>query len=138
MRIATVLMLGIGAALLAPRLVAPVAESHALGQAVGCPAALVLPEELNGLVRARDDDGAPCGSETVLMPTPLTLVEISAQAMGPIWTGTAAAPNDRIEKADRLLREAYAQVRDGLERITRITPPRDGRVGEIERTTVSR
>lgn len=118
MRIAAVLVLGIGAALLAPRLAVPPAESHALGQgAPACPAALVLPEELGILVKARNDARTPCRAEIVFMTTPLTLVEISTQAMAHIWARPAPAPNARIEKAQQIIRQAYETVMGGLEAV---------------------
>lgn len=141
MRIATLLVLGIGAALAAPQLAAPPAESHALaGGPPSCPVALALPEELNVLVKARDDEKAPCRAEIVFITTPVTLMEISAQAMGHIWAGTTDSPNARIERADRLLRNAYAKVMVGLESVTGIerAAPQDDVVGEIDRTGLSR
>lgn len=135
MRAATVVIVGIAAALLAPVLAAPPAQGLGVGQgAPRCAMALALPQELGALVTARGD-GAPCSPEIVLLTTPLTLVEISAHAMTDIWTGTTAAPNARIEKADRLLRGVYARVKNGLERITGSDPaPQDGMAGETEGT----
>jgi hypothetical protein len=131
MRAATVVIVGIAAALLAPVLAAPRAESHALDGAPVCPSALALPEELNALVRVRADGGAPCRAEIVFMTTPLTLVEISARAMAHIWTQPVPAPNAKIEKAQQVIRQAYETVMDGLEAVAGNQPP-DAATGEAK------
>jgi hypothetical protein len=117
MRAATVVIAGIAAALLAPMLAAPRAQSHALDSAPVCASALALPEELNALVRVRADGSAPCRAEIVFMTTPLTLVEISARGIAHIWAQPAPAPNARIEKAHQVIRQAYEKVMDGLEAV---------------------
>jgi hypothetical protein len=115
MRAATVVIAGIAAALLAPVLAAPRAQSHALDSAPVCASALALPEELNALVRVRAD--GRCRAEIVFMTTPLTLVEISARGIAHIWAQPAPAPNARIEKAHQVIRQAYEKVMDGLEAV---------------------
>jgi hypothetical protein len=116
MRAATVVIVGVGAALLAPMLAAPRAESHTMGQGVPrCAMVLALPEELGGLIKARQADAAPCSPEIVFMTTPLTLVEISAQAVAHIWA--QPAPNPRIDKAQQIIRQAYETVMGGLEAV---------------------
>jgi hypothetical protein len=123
MRAAMVVSVGIAAALLAPLLAAPRAESHALDSAPVCASALALPEELNGLIRVRADGRAPCRAEIVFMTTPLTLVEISARGLAHIWAQPAPAPNAKIEKAHRVIRQAYETVMDGLEAVAANQPP---------------
>ena len=126
MRAATVVILGIAAALLAPVLAAPPAQGLGVGQgAPSCAMALALPQELGALVKARAD-GAPCSPEIVLLTTPLTLVEISAQGIAHIWSQPAPAPNARIEKAHQVIRKAYETVMDGLASMAANAPPAGG------------
>lgn len=123
MRAATVVIVGIAAALLAPVLAAPPAQSLAVGQdAPSCAMALALPEELGALVKTRGD-GAPCSPEIVLLTTPLTLVEISAKGLAHIWAQPAPAPNPRIKKAHQVIRQAYETVMDGLVSMAANAPP---------------
>lgn len=127
MRAATVVIAAIAAALLAPVLAAPPAQSLAVGQdAPSCAMALALPRELGALVTARGD-GAPCSPEIVLLTTPLTLVEITAEGIAHIWAQPAPAPNARIEKAHQVIRQAYETVMDGLVSMAANAPP----TGEI-------
>ncbi len=128
MRAATVVIVGIAAALLAPVLAAPAAQSLVVGQeAPSCAMALALPEELGALMTGREADGAPCSPEIVLLTTPLTLVEISAKGLAHIWAQPAPAPNARIEKAHQVIRRAYETVMDGLVSMAANAPP----TGEI-------
>ncbi len=123
MRAATVVIVGIAAGLLAPVLAAPPAQSLGVGQdPPSCAMALALPQELGALVKA-GRDGAPCSPEIILMTTPLTLVEISAQGFAHIWARPAPAPNARIEKAHQVIRQAYERVMGGLERMAANAPP---------------
>ncbi|MEY4708698.1 MAG: hypothetical protein RJB58_2421 [Pseudomonadota bacterium] len=126
MRAATVVIVGIAAALLAPVLAAPPARGLGVGQgAPSCAMALALPQELRALVRAREADSAPCSPEIVLLTTPLTLVEISTKGIAHIWAQPAPAPNARIEKAHQVIRQAYETVMDGLASMAANAPPTD-------------
>ncbi|MES2473939.1 MAG: hypothetical protein V4601_13990 [Pseudomonadota bacterium] len=137
MRAATVVIVGIAAALLAPVLAAPRAESHALDSAPVCPSTLALPEELNALVRVAADGRAPCRAEIVFMTTPLTLVEISARGIAHIWAQPAPAPNARIEKAHQVIRQAYEAVMDGLDAVAGNTPATDDKIAAEDKPAAS-
>ncbi len=123
MRAATVVIAGIAASLLAPVLAAPPAQGLGVGQdAPRCAMALALPQELGALVTARGDS-ARCSPEIVLMTTPLTLVEITAEGIAHISAQPAPAPNARIEKAHQVIRQAYETVMDGLVSMAANAPP---------------
>jgi len=114
MRAVVVVILAVAAALIAPRLVVAPAQSHVPGAALpDCRAVLALPGELYALVSVGAD--AACGPAIVLMPSPLTLADMSAQAMAHIWAQPEPAPNERIAKAQRAIRQTYDRMMDGIE-----------------------
>ncbi len=88
----------------------------ATGIASACAVTLALPQELTGLVWAQDNAG--CGTGIASVPSPLSLVDISAQAMGHIWAQPAPAPNAKIERAQQVIRQSYEMVIGGLEAVT--------------------
>jgi hypothetical protein len=114
MRAAVVVILAIAAALIAPRLAIAPAQSHVPGAALpDCRAVLAVPGELHALVAV--GAGAACGPAVVLMPSPLTLADMSAQGMAHIWARPEPAPNARIARAQRAIRKAYDHMMDGIE-----------------------
>ena len=109
MRAAAVVILAIAAALIAPRFAVTPAQSHVPGQRLpDCRAVLAWPGEWNTLVA--DGAVAACGPSVVFMPTPLTLVDISAQGLAQIWALPAPAPNARIAEARRVIRKTYDKM----------------------------
>lgn len=65
---------------------------------------------------------APCGLAVIFVPTPLALADISAQGMAHIWARPAPAPNERIAQAQRVIRETYAAMMDGLHALAQPVP----------------
>ena len=90
----------------------------AMGIASACAVTLALPQELTGLVWAQDNAGCGTGTGIASVPSPLSLVDISAQAMGHIWAQPAPAPNAKIERAQQVIRQSYEMVIGGLEAVT--------------------
>jgi hypothetical protein len=121
MRVAAVVILAIAAALIAPRLVVAPAQSHVPGEALpNCRAALAWPGEWTAL--AAGDAGTACGPSAVFMPTPLMLVDVSAQGLARIWALPAPAPNARIAQAQRVIRKTYDTMMDGIDALAAPSP----------------
>ena len=63
---------------------------------------------------------------------------LAAVPLSMVWAQPAPAPNARIGKAHQVIRETYEKVMDGLEAVAANAPDAAGKVGEIDRTSVTR